>query len=200
MLVILSAYLSPMWGRYIHLSRCLQIHQFLLYCACEQCNCVNGHARHGHTRLRGSALLALVLFLRLFPQIMRLATRLVAKMRSAPAVLALAQMERTPRSAARIIVLLALAVSSACFLFTLIASKEQRNIDLATFATEAADFSGSLPTTDASKTFSQLMTYYSGLPGVQSVTLGYHDVIQLSRDLAYQLYRPRADQLCPWCL
>ena len=124
----------------------------------------------------------LMLFLRLFPQIMRLATHLVTKMRSAPAVLALAQMERTPRSAARLIVLLALAVSSACFLFTLIASKEQRNIDLATFATEAADFSGSLPTTDASKTFSQLMTYYSGLPGVQSVTLGYHDVIQLSSD------------------
>jgi hypothetical protein len=56
------------------------------------------------------------------------------------------------------------------------------NFCSATFATEATDFSGSLPAPDASKTFSQLMTYYSGLPGVQSVTLGYHDVIQLSSD------------------
>src|SRR5258708_24248832 len=103
----------------------------------------------------------LMLFLPLFPQIMRLATPLVTKMRSAPAVLPLAQMERTPRSAARLIVLLALAVSSACFLFTLIASKEQRNIDLATFDTEPADFSGSLPTPDASETFSQLLTSHS---------------------------------------
>src|SRR5258708_26628145 len=102
-----------------------------------------------------------MLFLRLSPKIRRLATRLVAKMRSAPAVLALAQMERTPRPSARLIVLLALAVSSACFLFTLIASKEQRNVDLATFPTEAADFSGSLPPPDPSKTFTQLMAYYT---------------------------------------
>ena len=122
----------------------------------------------------------LMLFLRFFPRILHLATYLVAKLRSAPAVLALAQMERGPRPAARVIVLLALAVSSACFLLTLIASKEQRNIDLATFSTHAADFSGALPVSDVSKTFSQLMTYYGGLPGVQSVTLGYHDVIQLS--------------------
>ncbi len=122
----------------------------------------------------------LMLFLRLFPSIVRVATFLVAKRRSAPAVLALAQMERTPRQAARVIVLLALAISSACFLFTLTASQQQRNVDLATFATQGADFSGSLPSSDASKTFSQLMTSYSGLSGVQSVTLGFQDAIQLS--------------------
>jgi ABC-type antimicrobial peptide transport system permease subunit len=124
----------------------------------------------------------LLLFLRLFPQILRLATYLVAKMRSAPAVLALAQMERTPRPAARMIVLLALAIASSCFLLTLIASKEQRNIDAATFSVEAADFSGSLPTSDASRSLNQLKAYYSTLPGVQSATLGYHDVIQLGSD------------------
>jgi ABC-type antimicrobial peptide transport system permease subunit len=122
----------------------------------------------------------LMLFLRLFPWIVRLATYLVAKKRSAPAVLALAQMERTPRPAARIIVLLALAISSACFLLTLTASQEQRNLDLATFAAQGADFSGSLPPTDTSRSFSQLMSYYSRQPGVQSATLGYQDVIQLS--------------------
>jgi ABC-type lipoprotein release transport system permease subunit len=124
----------------------------------------------------------LMLFLRFFPRILRLATRIVSKKRSAPAVLALAQMERTPRPAARIIVLLALAIAASCFLLTLIASKEQRNIDTATFSTQAADFSGSLPASDTSKTFSQLQTYYSGLPGVRSATLGYQDVIQLSSD------------------
>ncbi len=122
----------------------------------------------------------LLLFLRLFPHIVHLATLLVAQRRSAPAVLALAQMERTPRPAARLIVLLALAIAASCFLPTLITSKAQRNIDLATFATEAADFSGSLPASDAAKSFSQVMAYYSGLPGVRSATPGYHDVIQLS--------------------
>jgi len=126
----------------------------------------------------------LLLFLRFFPRILRLATYLVAKRRSAPAVLALAQMERTPRTAARTIVLLALAIASSCFLLTLIASKEQRNVDAATYSVEAADFSGSLPTSDASKTFSQLQAYYGGLPGVRSATLGYHDVVQLSSDLS----------------
>lgn len=121
----------------------------------------------------------LLLFLRLFPHILRLVTYLVAKMRSAPSVLALAQMERTPRPAARIIVLLALAIAVSSFFLTVIASKEQRNIDVATFSAETADFSGTLPASDASKSFSQLQTYYRGLAGVQSATLGYHDVIQL---------------------
>lgn len=121
----------------------------------------------------------LLLFLRLFPLITRLATLLVTKRRGAPAVLALAQMERNPRPAARIIVLLALALASSSFLFMLIASKDQRVTDTASFVAEQADFSGSLPTSDAAQTFSQLQTYYNGLSGVQSATLGYHDVIQL---------------------
>jgi ABC-type antimicrobial peptide transport system permease subunit len=124
----------------------------------------------------------LLLFLRFFPWIVRLASSVVAKKRGASAVLALAQMERTPRPAARIIVLLALAIASSSFLFILIATKDQRNIDVANFYVQAADFSGHLPESDASKTFSQLKTYYSGLAGVQSATLGYYDVIQLSSD------------------
>ena len=122
----------------------------------------------------------LLLFLRLFPLLVRLATFLVAKKRSAPAILALAQMERAPRSAARVIVLLALAISSACFLSTLIASQAQRTVDLATFAALGADFSGPLPPSDSARSFEQLTTAYRELPGVQSVTLGYQDTIQLS--------------------
>lgn len=124
----------------------------------------------------------LLLFLRFFPLIVRFITHLVARKRSASAVLALAQMERTPRPAARMIVLSALAIAASCFLFTLIASQEQHTIDAATFSVEAVDFSGSLPTSDASQSFAQLKAYYSGLPGVQSATIGYHDTIALSSD------------------
>lgn len=121
----------------------------------------------------------LLLFLRLFPHLLRLVMYLVAKMRSAPAMLALAQVERTPRPAARLIVLLALAIAVSCFFLTLIASKEQRNTDVATFSAQSADFNGPLPSSDATKSFTQLQTYYNGISGVQSATLGYHDVIQL---------------------
>lgn len=124
----------------------------------------------------------LLLFLRFFPLIVRLATTLVARRRGAPAVLALAQMERNPRPAARIIVLLALAIASSSFLFMLIATKDQRVSDTASFVAEQADFSGSLPTSGVAQTLSQLKTYYSKLPGVQSATIGYHDVIQLDTD------------------
>lgn len=118
----------------------------------------------------------LMLFLRLFPLILRLATAFAAKKRSAPAVLAFAQMERLPRSAARIIVLLALAIAASCFLLTLMTTKQVRTSDAASFAV-GADFSGHLPASDAFKTFDALKTQYSSLPGVQSATLGYSDDI-----------------------
>ena len=143
----------------------------------------------------GSPLLVvavLLLFLRFFPGIVHLATRLVAKKRSAPAVLALAQMERTPRPAARMIVLLALAIASSCFLLTLIASKEQRNVDQAAFYAGGVDFSGQLPATHTPQTFSQLQRYYSSVQGVQSATLGYQDIVQL--DFANQIQQPALSQ------
>jgi ABC-type lipoprotein release transport system permease subunit len=119
---------------------------------------------------------ALMLFLRLFPGILRLATSLAAKKRSAPAVLAFAQMERARRPAARIIVLLALAIAASCFLLTLMATKQARTSDAASFQV-GADFSGPLPASDAFKTFPALKTQYSELPGVQAATLGYNDVL-----------------------
>ncbi len=126
----------------------------------------------------------LLLFLRFSPRILRLSTALVAQMRSAPAVLAVAQIERRPHPAMRIVILLTLALSSSSFLFALIATKDQYNVDTANFFVEGADFSGSLPTpvqgTTPTPTFAQLQAQYTGLSGVQSVTLGYHDVIQLS--------------------
>jgi ABC-type lipoprotein release transport system permease subunit len=120
---------------------------------------------------------ALLLFvLRCFPWIARQATALVAKRRSAPAMLALVQVQRAPRPAARIVVLLALSIASSCFLLTLMSTNQERTSDAATFAV-GADFSGPLPTSDASKTLNALKTAYSTLPGVQSATLGYSGVV-----------------------
>ena len=90
------------------------------------------------------------------------------------------------------IVLLALAIASSCFLLTLIASKDQRNVDMSTFYVQGADFSGSLPASDSAKTFSQLKTYYSGVRGVQSATIGYRDVVQL--DFTDQIQSPARSQ------
>jgi ABC-type antimicrobial peptide transport system permease subunit len=118
----------------------------------------------------------LMLFLRILPWILHLASALVAKKRSAPAILAFVQMQRAPRPAARIIILLALAIASSCFLLTLMVTKQARASDAATFAV-GADFSGPLSASDAVKNFNILKMQYSTLPGVQSATLSYSDEI-----------------------
>ena len=118
----------------------------------------------------------LMLFLRLFPLILCLTTSLAAKRRGAPAVLAFAHMERGARPAARVIVLMALTIAASCYLLTLMATKQARASTAASFAV-GADFSGPLPASDSFKTFNELKTQYSALPGVQSATLGYSDTI-----------------------
>lgn len=114
----------------------------------------------------------LMLFLRFFPVILRLVSKLAAKRPAAPAILAFAQMERVPRPAARVIILLALTIAATCFLGTLMMTKQARTVDAAAFDV-GADFSGPLPTTDSLKTFDTLKTQYSTLTGVQSATVGY---------------------------
>ncbi len=118
----------------------------------------------------------LLLFLRLFPFILRIATALAGKRRSAVAMLAFAQMERAPRPVARIVVLLALAIAASCFLCTLMATKQARIMDAATFAV-GADFSGPLPTYASFTSLNVLKAQYSRLAGVQSATIGYQDVL-----------------------
>ncbi|HET8913276.1 MAG TPA: FtsX-like permease family protein [Ktedonobacteraceae bacterium] len=116
----------------------------------------------------------LMLFLRLFPFILQLAAALAAKKRSASAVLAIVQIQRTSRPAARIVVLLALAIASSCFLLTLMTTKQVRTSETASFDV-GADFNGALPSSDANKSFDALKTQYATLPGVQSATVGYSD-------------------------
>jgi ABC-type antimicrobial peptide transport system permease subunit len=114
----------------------------------------------------------IMLFLRLFPYIQCLMTSMAIRSRGATAVLAFAQMQRTPRDAIRTIVLLILAVSSSCFLLTLIATKDARTVSAANFAV-GADFTGAIPAADANKPLGTLQQHYSQVPGVTSVTLGY---------------------------
>lgn len=118
----------------------------------------------------------LLLFLRLFPFILRIATFIAGKRRSAVAMLAFAQMERAPRPVARIAVLLILAISASCFLCTLMATKQVRTSNAATFAV-GADFSGPLPASDSFTSLNTLKTRYSRLAGVRSATIGYQDVL-----------------------
>lgn len=115
----------------------------------------------------------MMLFLRLFPLLLRLMAALVTSWRSAPAVLALEQISRQPRSAARIIVILALAISSSTFLLSLIETQRQYTVDAANFSV-GADFSGPLPLLDAEeeRTLEEWQQEYSSYGGVTSVTLG----------------------------
>ena len=115
---------------------------------------------------------ALMLFLRIFPWILRLVIRLVARRRAAPAVLAFAQIGRASRPAARVIVLLVMTIASSCFLLTLISTNQARSATAADFAV-GADFSGFLPASATGQRFEALATQYTLLPGVQAATIGY---------------------------
>lgn len=117
---------------------------------------------------------AILLFLRLFPFLLRVGTSLAARSRGASTVLALAQMDRTPRAASRMILLLTLATAFTLFTLTLIASQEQRVFDGAAFRV-GSDFSGYLPVLAANQTFAAEQLAYQHIPGVSSVTLGYRD-------------------------
>jgi ABC-type antimicrobial peptide transport system permease subunit len=112
------------------------------------------------------------LFLRLFPPFLRLGTRLAGGNRKAPAVLALAQMERAPRPASRMILLLSLVISTTMFIFAYTTTQQQRTVDAANFAV-GADFSGSSIANTQHLTLAQQTATYSNTHGVTSATLGY---------------------------
>ncbi|GCE11240.1 ABC transporter permease [Tengunoibacter tsumagoiensis] len=113
----------------------------------------------------------LLLFLRIFPWLLRLSTKLVARRRGATGLLSLAQMERAPRVASRMILLLTLSISLSSFFLTMIATEQQNAKDTGTFLA-IGDFGGSI-TPDHDQTLSSLQKTYSHIPGVTSATLGY---------------------------
>ena len=113
----------------------------------------------------------LLLFLRLFPLLLRLGASIAARGRGAISLLAFTQIARTPRQSLRMTMLLALATAFA--LFTLIFSAtEAQHIQEVVSYQAAADFSGDV---FFSKTpIEQVIEQYQSIPGVLSATAGYN--------------------------
>jgi ABC-type antimicrobial peptide transport system permease subunit len=114
----------------------------------------------------------LFLLLRLFPLILRLGARLAARGRGAVALLALAQIARTPRQSLRMTLLLSLATMFVLFTLLYNATQNQHILDITNYQT-GADFSvflnpvkGLPPAVGAP---------YQALPGVITASAGYED-------------------------
>lgn len=123
-----------------------------------------------------ATLIFFTLFLRLYPLALRLGSRLAARRPKAPAVLAFAQMERAPRPASRMILLLALVISTTMFLLTYTATQQQRTIDSANFAV-GADFSGQSAPNPHHLSVAQQEAAYRATSGVIAASTGYETTI-----------------------
>jgi hypothetical protein len=116
---------------------------------------------------------AALLFLRLLPLALGLASRLATRGRGAAPMLALTQMSRAPKQPIRMTLLLALATAFTLFTLVYSASQAQRLIDVAAFQT-GADFTGALPATVTEHTSAaDLTAQYRQIPGVTAASLGY---------------------------
>jgi hypothetical protein len=114
----------------------------------------------------------LLLFLRFFPYFLQFGSWLTAQNRSAPPMLALAQMSRAPRQSVRLTLLLALATAFAIFTIIFTASQAQRIEDVAAYQS-GADFSGTFQNSDATPLqLAQETAIYQHIPGVLSATVG----------------------------
>jgi putative ABC transport system permease protein len=117
----------------------------------------------------------ILLLLRLYPFLLKLGASFSARRRGAIAMLAFAQMERSPRQTVRVTLLLALTVAFAIFSLVFTASQAQRSADIAAFEA-GADFSGSLstPAGQQQPSLSAVTAPYQRLPGVLSASAGYY--------------------------
>ncbi|HYT35069.1 MAG TPA: ABC transporter permease [Ktedonobacteraceae bacterium] len=114
----------------------------------------------------------LLLFLRCFPYMLQFGSWLTARSRSAPPMLALAQMSRAPRQSIRLMLLLALATAFAIFTLVFTASQTQRILDVAAYQS-GADFSGTIHNSVATPLqVTEETALYREIPGVISATVG----------------------------
>ena len=120
-------------------------------------------------------LAGVLLFLRVFPLLLRLFAWMAAHRPSAPPMLALAQMARAPAASVRLILLLALAVGFAGFSLIFSASEPQRIAQIATQQV-GADFSGALPTSSTAPTTfvtpGAVERPYQAITGVRAASAG----------------------------
>ncbi len=114
----------------------------------------------------------ILLFLRLFPLLLRVGAWFAARRRAAPSMIAIAQMARAPRQATRMILLLALASSFGMFTLIFQASQEQELFNTTSHQV-GADFNGvTPPSTRAQPSLAQQTAAYRRIPGVLSASLG----------------------------
>lgn len=124
-----------------------------------------------------------LLFLRVFPLLLRLGEWLAAHGRGAPIVLALTQLARASRRATRMTLLLALTTAFAIFTLSANATITQYIRDSAAYQA-GADFSGALTTAAApgQQGLAQSTATYENIPGVASAALGYRVAWPIQRD------------------
>lgn len=112
----------------------------------------------------------LLLFLRIFPFILRLGARIAARGRGAVAMLAFAQSARSPSQSLRMIMLVALATAFALFTLVFLATQAEHIQEIVYYQT-GADFSADLLATKS--TPAQITNQYQSIPGVISASVGF---------------------------
>ncbi|MBA2391636.1 MAG: ABC transporter permease, partial [Ktedonobacteraceae bacterium] len=124
----------------------------------------------------------MLLFLRVFPLLLRLASHIAARGRGAVAMLAFAQVSRSPRQPLRMTMLLALSIAFTLFTLVYMATQAQHIQDIVTYQA-GADFSGDIPNNASlgsnaisnanSHDPTTLIQHYSAVPGVVSASAGF---------------------------
>jgi ABC-type antimicrobial peptide transport system permease subunit len=118
-------------------------------------------------------LACILLFLRIFPMLLSLGSRLASRSRNASPMLALGQMARSPRQSLRMTLLLALATAFTIFTLIFIASQSQRIESVSAYQV-GADFSGAPDATSPTwQDFGQIAQSYSQMRGVLATSVGY---------------------------
>ncbi|GCE48702.1 ABC-type lipoprotein release transport system permease subunit [Thermosporothrix hazakensis] len=118
-----------------------------------------------------------LIFLRVFPFLLRLGASLARQGRSAAPMLALAQLSRAPGQPLRMTLLLSLATAFAIFTLVFSATNIQHIYDLASYQAEA-DISGEIKPVaqdieQMKHTLEAKTREYSALPGIAAASVGY---------------------------
>jgi ABC-type lipoprotein release transport system permease subunit len=118
----------------------------------------------------------LLLFLRIFPWLLRLGSWSARKARGATTMLAVVQMARSPRQAVRLTLLLSLTIAFAIFAQVFSASQARRASDIAAYET-GADFSGTVLDTNLQMKLplTSVLARYRAIPGVRAASPGFWD-------------------------
>ncbi len=115
------------------------------------------------------ALGGMLLLLRCFPLLLRFGAWIAIRGRSAPSMLAFAQMARAPRQSLRTTMLLAFSIASIIFTMIFVSTQSQRILDVAAYQV-GSDFNGTFSNLSASVVQSST---YQKIPGVISASVGY---------------------------